>query len=93
MHEIERYRALTSKTERQILQMAVVSTYGPAVDDLVAKVVPAEHREEATAAGLLGLLIALEKYDPTAGVPFEATAMHWAQYELGRWLEALAQTS
>jgi hypothetical protein len=57
------------------IQAETISTYRAKVEALAKRMVPGPpHVEEATQAGLIGLLIALEKYDPARVAP--ATTAH-----------------
>jgi hypothetical protein len=79
------YKNATTPTERRRIQAAVVEAYRGRVSALVRRSIPAEHREEGEQVGAIGLLVALEKYDPTLGAPFWHVAQLWIRKELQRW--------
>lgn len=59
------YRSTSDKATRRQLQAAVVAEYRGRIEALARRALPVQHVEEATQAGCIGLLLALEKYDRT----------------------------
>lgn len=82
----QRYKKATDPKERRRLATAVVLAYRPHVARLVRKTVPAKHWREAEQVGEIGLLVALEKFDPERGAPFWALAKQWVRHEIQKWL-------
>jgi hypothetical protein len=60
----ELYKKTTDQTARRRLQTAVVLAFRDRIAALVRGLAPREHRAEAEQVGALGVLVALEKYDP-----------------------------
>jgi hypothetical protein len=74
---------------RRHIQASVVASLRPAVERVVRKTVAdPKHRREAVQVGSLGVLVALEKHDPTGRVPFRRLALTEARREISRWKEA-----
>jgi hypothetical protein len=66
----------TTAAARMQLRTRVVTAYRPDVARLVRRVVSnPKHRAEAEQVGAIGVLLALEKYDLTSGIPFGRLAM------------------
>ena len=61
----DRYRQATSQDERKRIQTEVVKAYRAHVASAARRYVAPEHRADAEQAGALGVLVALEKYDPS----------------------------
>lgn len=86
------YRDTTDPRERRRIQAAVIANYRNHVRTCVRKAVPAEHYEEAEQVGALGLLVALEQYDPKLIGPDRGAAFWWfarliVQNEIQRWMD------
>src|SRR5450432_1829387 len=83
------YRATTDKATRRRLQASVVAAYRPSVASLARKLAPAAHVEEATQAGCIGLLLALERFDPEVNAhPFRRLAMSTARREIRSYVDS-----
>src|SRR5580693_1631945 len=89
----DQYKQAASQAERTRLQTAVLMAYRTHVAGFVRRFVhnPA-HRPEAEQVGLLGLLVALEKYDPSLlgadrGARFWSFATLHVRYEVQRWMD------
>ena len=80
------YRNATTAARRRSLQTAVVVAYRDRIAALVRRRFPAELRDEAAQVAAIGLLVALEKYDPDRGVPFWPFAVPWVRSELELWV-------
>lgn len=76
------YARATDRIERKRLAEAVLAAYRPRVKGLVTGRCPPAFRRDAEQAGAIGLLVALEKYDPTRGVPFWVIASQWVKDEI-----------
>jgi hypothetical protein len=74
------------RTRRLALRAKVVRRLRPAIARLV-RPLPGHWRETAEQVGAFGVLVALERFDPTAGVPFRRAALAEARVELLRWLQ------
>lgn len=91
----ELYAATADKAERRRLQASVVVAYRAHVDSVARKLLPPQHLEEATQAGCIGLLLALEKYDrdaafagaarPDTGAAFWNYAKRFVLDEIRDW--------
>jgi DNA-directed RNA polymerase specialized sigma subunit len=85
VHEqIRCYRAANDPAERRRIQAATVAAFRPEVERLVEEL-PARRRREAEQVGLIGVLVALEKYDAARGIAFATLAQAEALRELARW--------
>lgn len=86
------YAATTDRAERRRLEEAVLIAYRPQVARFVRRRVHEKHWQEAEQVGLIGLLVALQKYDPIPRpgfeepTPFWFFAMAWVRKELQRWV-------
>ena len=88
------YKENVSPTERKRIRAAVVEAYRPQVAALVRKLVPTHHGEEGLQVGLIGVLVALEKYDAPRctkvggdrGAAFWNFARTYVRDEIRTWL-------
>jgi DNA-directed RNA polymerase specialized sigma subunit len=85
MLSVATYRS-ASPSEKKKLQIAAVREFEP-LAQLVARSHP-RRRTEAAQLARLGVLVALEKFDPSRGVPFERLAARYARSEIRRWQAA-----
>ncbi|HXB26786.1 MAG TPA: hypothetical protein VNV25_18815 [Gemmatimonadaceae bacterium] len=73
------------------LQALVVAAHRAEVAAVVRKIVPSKHWEEAEQLGALGVLVALEKYDPKTGSDrvggFWNFARRHVRREIRKWLD------
>ena len=87
------YRETTDKATRRRLQAAVVAEYRAKVSAFAARYVSADHRAEAEQVGLIGLLIALERYEPSLLVDDRVAVFFWSfasrfvRDEIRAWLD------
>lgn len=73
------YASTFDRAERRRLQAETITKFRANIVAVVRRLVPAEHVEEGTQAGLIGLLQALEKFDPgqTTGPLRSAEGRFW----------------
>lgn len=91
--DVASYRATTDPLERRRIQAEVVEAYRPRVANLVRCLFRRnpEHWREAEQVGLIGLLTALEKYDPDLltgedqGNRFWYLAYYYVKNEIRAW--------
>jgi DNA-directed RNA polymerase specialized sigma subunit len=81
------YRAATDAVTRRHLAKAVVEAYRARLADAVRKSVPAQHVKDATQAGLIGVLRALEAYEPATAGEFWPFALRYVRDELQGWAD------
>lgn len=79
------FKQTTDRTERRRLRACVVADYRSRVTSIVRSVLPREHWDEGLQVGLLGLLVALEKFDPSAGRDFWYCASTAVRDEIRAW--------
>lgn len=88
------YARTTDLATRRRLQAAVVVAYRSHVESLARKLLRPQHIEEATQAGCIGLLLALEKYDDQIAGPDRGKKSFWAfvfpyvRDEIRTWADA-----
>jgi len=75
------------RSERRHLQASVVAANRENVAALVRRTVAPRHREEAEQVGAIGILVALEKHDPSGRVPFRRLALQHARGEIQAWMD------
>lgn len=90
MRPEEQYRHTTDRAERRRIQADILDKYRPHVRWFVRKTIAPQHREEAEQVGCIGLLVALEKYEPTKlgedkGGAFWFFAARCVRDEIRRW--------
>lgn len=92
----EDYYRTSDKTERRRIQLVIVTEHRDRVAALVRRGVPKRLRAEACQVGALGLLVALEKYDPERSGPdrgkksFWGFAFPYVREEIRVWLDHAA---
>lgn len=79
------YKATTDRAERRRLQAKVVELYRLRVVALAHRAVPREYWREAEQVGLIGLLVALEKFDPEGKHDFWYLASTAVRDEIRTW--------
>src|SRR5262249_27342516 len=72
---------------RREIQAATVNECRPLVARIAEELVPPRLQQEARQLGCIGVLVALEKFDPSSGVAFEQLASTEARSEIRRWLD------
>ncbi len=88
----ENYRT-ASETERKRIRAAVVVECREKVGAFVRRILPREHHEEAIQCGIIGLLVALDKYDDAIAGPdlgkksFWGYAFPFVQNEISNWVD------
>lgn len=81
------YLKTSDPAERRRFRAEVVLAHQDRLDRLVRRMVPApQHRAEAKQAGAIGILLALEKYDPDRGVAFWTFAYWFVREEIRTWM-------
>jgi hypothetical protein len=86
----EQYRHTTDKAARRRIQAEILDKYRPHVRWFVRKTIGPQHREEAEQVGCIGLLVALERYEPAKlgvdlGGAFWFFAARCVRDEIRRW--------
>ena len=81
-----------SRTQRQDLKDEVIRTYRPIVERAARRFRGVEPHEDLVQVGCIGLLNALEKFDPDAGVKFNTYASHLVVGEIRHYLRDRGQT-
>jgi hypothetical protein len=77
--------------QRKVIQRNVVMSTRHQIARLVRELVPArERRAEACQVGALGVLVALETFDPTGDLSFDELAAVCAVREIQLWQAATA---
>lgn len=87
------YRTASTPDECRKIQAKVIKAYARRVASFVRRRVPREDREEGEQVGAIGVMLALEKYDPARGVPFWGFARNYVLHEIQRWREVAAPRS
>lgn len=88
-----RYRTVGAAERRQI-QSEVVREYQYLVQRVLSReVVRREHIADGIQEGTIGLLLALEKFDPSLGIPFGGFAHQYVRLEVQRWLDSAVRAS
>lgn len=100
MRPEETYRTTTDRNERRRIQAEVLAANREHVVWFVRKTVAPQHRAEAVQVGLLGVLIALEKYDREGafakrgetpredrGAAFWFFASKYVHKEIQKWMD------
>jgi len=78
---------VSADSKLRAARAAVVEAYRPRVRALVRRMAPAEHRSEGEQVGLIGVCVALERFDAArAQDGFWPFAMRFARGELEMWL-------
>jgi RNA polymerase sigma-B factor len=81
-----------SRTQRQDLKDEVIRTCRPIVERAARRFRGIEPHEDLVQVGCIGLLNALEKFDPDAGVKFSTYASHLIVGEIRHYLRDRSQT-
>jgi hypothetical protein len=71
-------KTAAGSTERRQIQAAVIEAHRGHVAALARRMVPTQHRQEAEQVGAIGLLLALEKYDPTPRQGHSTSPVFWS---------------
>lgn len=80
------YCKAETEAERLRLRTAVFAAYGGHVRAAARRLVPdRRHAEDAYQEGLVGLLVALGRFDPGRGVPFWAYAALYVRNQIQDW--------
>ncbi len=77
---------------RPDLKDMIIVHYGPMVERIARRFRGIEHQDDLTQVGYIGLLNALSKFDPTAGVRFNTYATHLVAGEIKHFLRDRSQT-
>ena len=77
---------------RADLKDLIVVHYGPMVERIARRFKGIEHVDDLTQVGYIGLLNALGKFDPAAGVRFNTYATHLVAGEIKHFLRDRSQT-
>jgi hypothetical protein len=73
----EIYRSTTDEPTRRRLEMAVVTEHRDRVRAYVRATVPQRYQEEAEHVGMIGLILALKRYDPALAGPDRGQKCFW----------------
>jgi DNA-directed RNA polymerase specialized sigma subunit len=86
------YRAVVkSPIERSRIQAATLIACRSLVADIVRKTVARRDWEEGEQVGAIGVLVALEKFDPAGRVSWRALVRRYVKQEIARWREHLVE--
>jgi RNA polymerase sigma-B factor len=77
---------------RPDLKDMIIVHYGPMVERIARRFRGIEQQDDLTQVGYIGLLNALSKFDPTAGVRFNTYATHLVAGEIKHFLRDRSQT-
>ena len=77
---------------RSDLKDMIIVHYGPMVQRIARKFRGIEHEDDLAQVGYIGLLNALSKFDPQAGVRFNTYATHLVTGEIKHYLRDRSQT-
>jgi RNA polymerase sigma-B factor len=77
---------------RSDLKDMIIVHYGPMVERIARRFRGIEHQDDLTQVGYIGLLNALSKFDPKAGVRFNTYATHLVAGEIKHFLRDRSQT-
>lgn len=80
------YKNTSDPRARRRIQGEIVVKYRGRLASYVRRHLSARHWQEAEQVGAIGLLVALEKFEPSRGVPFWFFAVQWVRKEIQRWL-------
>jgi RNA polymerase sigma-B factor len=80
------------KTKRSDLKDLIILEYGPVVERIARRYAMIESADDLTQVGYIGLLNALSKFDPNAGVRFGTYATHLVTGEIKHYLRDRAAT-
>jgi RNA polymerase sigma-B factor len=80
------------KDPRPDLKDMIIVHYGPMVERIARRFRGIEHQDDLTQVGYIGLLNALSKFDPSAGVRFNTYATHLVAGEIKHFLRDRSQT-
>lgn len=88
----ELYRKTTDDAERKRIRALAIRVYQDLVFSVVRRSVDRQHWPEAMQAGAVGILIALNKWDPERigedrGHAFWFFARRWVQDEIQKWID------
>lgn len=85
-----RYHNATERAERTRVQVAIIHEWRPAVRRLVRDLsVPPTSSDEVEQVGLIGVLRALNRFDPSKGDAFDDLALATAGREIEIWMLVL----
>ncbi len=82
---IESYRNTSDPRDRRLIQSAAVLQCRPYVSRLVRRTFAPRRQMEAEQVGVIGVLVALENFDPRRGPSFRALVHRHVRQELDRW--------
>lgn len=80
------YRGTVDHVARRRIQSEVVTEYRNRVASYVRRRLAPRHWQEAEQVGLIGLLVALEKFDASRGIAFWFFAVTYVRDELNAWM-------
>jgi RNA polymerase primary sigma factor len=88
----ERRLVLLAKAPDEEARQALVEAFLPLIGSVARRYAPVASvtRDELMQAGVLGLLRALDRYDPALGTPFWAYASWWVRQAMQRLVSELA---
>lgn len=90
--DAENLVALYLEDPRPDLKDLIIVQYGPMVERIARRFRGIEHIDDLTQVGYIGLLNALSKFDPSAGVRFNTYATHLVAGEIKHFLRDRSQT-